>query len=401
MHAQQFTWGLAGLLALGTAQGAGFALIEQNASGLGNAYAGQAAAAEDASTVFFNPAGLTRVEGRQAVVAGHLVAPSAKLSVDPASTLAAYGNGGDAGLTAFVPNFYFAMDLRPQVKFGIGVNAPFGLATEYRAPWAGQTQAVKSDLKTYNINPSLAWEVNDRLSLGIGLNWQRIEAELTQGTNGTPTPPIATMAGDDSNWGWNAGALWSPDGLTRLGLATRSRINHELAGTLAPAGLPILAAITLPETVSLSVFRPVGPAWDVLADITWTGWSSFKELRVRNALNGATVSLVDESWKNAWRYSLGLNHHASSRITWRAGVAYDQSPVPDAAHRTSRIPDADRTWLALGLRYRLSPQSRFDFGYAHLFVKEAPINHTASGTQLIGTYDDHGDILSAQYTHNF
>lgn len=122
---------------------------------------------------------------------------------------------------------------------------------------------------------------------------------------------------------------------------------------------------------------------------------------VRHALGGATVSLVDESRRNAWRYSLGLNHHASPKVTWRAGVAYDQSPVPDASHRTSRIPDADRTWLAVGMQYSLSPQARLDFGYAHLFVKEARIDHTASGTRLIGTYNNHVDILGAQYTHTF
>lgn len=401
MKAMQFPWMLAGLLGMGTAHAAGFALIEQNASGLGNAYAGQAAVAQDASTVFFNPAGLTRIEGRQVVVAGHLILPSAKFTADPASTLAANGNGGDAGLAAFVPNFYYAMEIKPDLKFGLGVNAPFGLATEYDVPWAGQTEAVKSDLKTYNINPSLAWKLNERLSLGVGLNWQRIEAELTQGMNGALAPPIATMQGDDSSWGWNAGLLWSPDGATRVGLAYRSQIKHELEGTLAPANFPIVADVTLPETVSLSFFRPVNPAWDVLADITWTGWKSFDELRVRHAVSGATLSLVDESWKNTWRYSLGVNYHASSKITWRGGLAYDQAPVPDAVHRTPRIPDADRTWLAIGGQYRISPKSSLDFGYAHLFVKNSSIFHTTALPNLVGSYRNHVDILSAQYTHSF
>lgn len=392
-------WGMA----LGTAQAAGFALIEQNASGLGNAYAGQAAVAEDASTVFFNPAGLTRIQGRQVVVAGHLIAPSAKLNVDPApaTTLAAYGNGGDAGLTAFVPNAYYAMDIGQDLKFGIGVNAPFGLATQYDTPWAGQTEAVRSDLKTYNINPSLAWKLHDKLSLGVGLNWQRIEAELTQATDATAAPTIAEMQGDDGSWGWNAGVLWSPDGATRLGLAYRSQIRHELEGTLAPANLPIVAGVTLPETVSLSFFRPMTPAWDLLADITWTGWKSFDELRVRHAVNNVTLSLTDESWENVWRYSIGVNYHLDRKMTWRAGLAYDQTPVPDAAHRTPRIPDADRTWLAIGGQYRISPTSILDFGYAHLFVKDAPIAHTLVLPRLSGTYDNQVDIVSLQYTHNF
>lgn len=410
MRLTRFTWGVVGVLGMGPAQGAGFALIEQNASGLGNAYAGQAASAQDASTVFFNPAGLTRIEGGQAVVAGHLIAPSAEFSGSGASSgpipAPPAGQGGDAGEPAFVPNAYLAMDLTPDLKLGLGLNAPFGLATEYDPPWAGQSHSVRSDLKTYNINPSLAWKISEGLSLGLGLNWQRIEATLSSVHPVAGTP--LTMKGDDDSWGWNAGVLWQMTDTTRVGLAYRSQVEHVLEGTLAPAGIPITAAVTLPDTVSLSVFSHLSPAWDVLADITRTGWKSFDELRVLPAAGGAPLSLVTENWENAWRYSLGFNYHTGRNLTWRFGVAYDEAPVPDAAHRTPRIPDADRAWLALGVQYRVSPRSTLDFGYAHLFVDDAPISHCepeatcpAAGVTLTGTFDNHVDILSFQYTHNF
>lgn len=102
-----------------------------------------------------------------------------------------------------------------------------------------------------------------------------------------------------------------------------------------------------------------------------------------------------------WRYAIGVNYHANSKMTWRAGLAYDQAPVPDAIHRTPRIPDADRTWLAIGGQYRISPKSSLDFGYAHLFVKDSSIFHTTAPPKLVGAYDNHVDILSVQYTHSF
>lgn len=388
-------------LPMAGAQASGFALIEQNASGLGNAYAGQAASAQDASTVFFNPAGLTQIEGRQVVLAGHYIMPSAKLTNSGSTLGALLGTGGDAGQSALVPNAYYAMEVNKDIKFGLGINAPFGLGTEYDAPWLGQTQGIKSDVKTLNLNPSLAWKASDKVSLGLGLNWQRIDAELTQSAT-APSVTLATMKGDDDSWGWNAGAMFKIDDTTRVGLAYRSQIKHQLEGTLTIASaLPITADITLPATASLSLFKQMTPAWDLLADVTWTGWSSFDELRVKAAASGGTVSLVTENWENTWRYSLGANHRMNEKWTYRFGLAFDQAPVPDAAHRTPRIPDQDRTWLAIGGQYKLSDQGKIDFGYAHLFVKDALISHTESGVTVSGTYANKVDIVSVQYTHSF
>jgi long-chain fatty acid transport protein len=167
----------AGLAALGSqnAHAAAFALMEQNASGLGNAYAGQAAAAEDASTIFFNPAGMTYIKGRQAVGAFHLIKPSSEFNDEGSTSPVAPtgGDGGDAGDLAFVPNAYLSWEIVPdKIWLGIGLGAPFGLKTEYDDDWVGRFHAVKSDLKTININPSIAWKVADGVSLGTGINLQ-------------------------------------------------------------------------------------------------------------------------------------------------------------------------------------------------------------------------------------
>src|SRR3989338_695967 len=157
----------------GTAAASGFALIEQSGSGLGNAYAGGAAGAEDASTIFFNPAGMSRLNGKQVAVAVHAIKPSAKFT-----SSAGVPSGGDAGSLVWVPNGYFTMEINPKVKFGLGVNAPFGLQTEYTPTWAGRFQAIKSKIETINVNPSVAYQVSDSLSIGAGINYQHIHGEL-------------------------------------------------------------------------------------------------------------------------------------------------------------------------------------------------------------------------------
>lgn len=385
-------------LGLPQAQAAGFALIEQNASGLGNAYAGQAASAQDASTIFFNPAGLTKISGTQVVAAGHLIMPSAKFTNTGSTLGGLLPSGGDAGLTAVVPNGYFAMDLGKDMKAGVGVNAPFGLATEYSQQWMGQTQGIRSDMATININPTLAWKVNDRLSLGLGINWQHIEAELTQSTT-APAVTLARMKGDDQSWGWNAGAMFQITPATRVGLAYRGEVRHRLEGDLNGNG--VYADVALPATASLSLSHDLDKDWNLLADLTWTGWHSFEKLEIRLKANNAIASLVDEGWDDTLRASIGVSRRYSDKWTFRGGVAYDPTPVQDAAHRTVRIPDADRTWIAVGAQYRLDSVSALDFGYAHLFVNDARIQRTEAGVTVAGDYSGHVDILSVQYTRNF
>lgn len=398
------------LMSAGAAHGAGFALIEQNASGLGNAYAGQAASAQDASTIFFNPAGMSLLPDRQVVMAGHLIKPSAEFSGTVAPAIGG-NSGGDAGGWAFVPNFYYAHRLAPNLTLGLGVNAPFGLATKYDAAWIGRIQAIKSELETININPSLAFKVSDNLSLGIGASAQRIEAELTRNTGGAPG--LAIISGDDWSWAWNLGALVNLGANTRLGMAYRSEVDYTLEGnaefSALPAGnAPVTADATLPDTLSVSLSHAFSKQWDILFDITWTGWSSFDELRVLCQATtavcaggpGSTLQVTPENWDDTYRYSVGLNHHMSDKLTLRFGLAFDETPVPDA-FRTARVPDEDRTWIAFGARYRLSANSMIDLGYAHLFVKEASLSETVSGVTLTGSYDSSVDILSAQLTHSF
>lgn len=429
--------------ALGQAHAAGFALIEQSASGLGNAFAGAGASAQDASTIFFNPAGLTHLSGNQFVVAGHIIEPNAEFSGSATNPLGAPitgGNGGDAGATGLIPNLYYSHQLANGFVFGLGVNAPFGLKTEYDSTWVGRYQAIESDLKTVNINPTIAYKAAPNLSVGVGVNVQYIDVTLSQAANQNLTcisvrmsPPfseglataagncatvtgdtIATVKGDDWSYGYNFGLLYDVSPSTRVGFAYRSKIKQQLegdasfgnthpfftaVGVLVPTS--VTADVTLPENASLSVSHDVNNQWTLLADATWTHWNRFQELRIDFASNQPD-SVTVEDWDNSMRYSLGVNYRHNSTWLLRAGVAFDAEPIPSDQRRTPRIPGNDRTWLAFGANYALSPSMSVDVGYAHLFVDDTRIDHTSSTAgNITGKYDNSVDILSAQMNWTF
>jgi long-chain fatty acid transport protein len=411
----------------GEVSAAGFQLLEQNVSGLGNAYAGQAASAQDSSTIFFNPAGMAQLPGRNAVGAVHFIKPSVEFTNTGSSSanplLPLGGNGGDAGGWAVLPNLYYSWQVNPQVFVGVGVNAPFGLKTEYDPTWVGRFHGIESELKTVNVNPSFALKVSDSLSVGAGVNFQWADAKLTNAVSfGALGEGVATVKGDDTTWGWNAGVLFSPGPATRIGVAYRSSMGYKIEGSASFAGRPaalagivpdgpITADVRLPATASLSLFHRVNPQWDLLADVSWTGWSSIKTINIVRT-NGQLLSTTPFEWRDTWRFSAGANYHVDNAWTMRFGLAYDQSPVSDA-ERTPRVPDTDRTWVAIGAQYRMSKQLALDAGYAYLFVKDSSSDlcnaaqaagnpaACAGKNNLVGTYENDVNILSVQLRYSY
>lgn len=404
---------LASLISSASAvQAAGFALIEQSASGMGNAFAGGAASAEDASTIFFNPAGMTYVEGTQVVGALHLIKPNAEFN-DKGSVAGTFQPLGDegpnAGDLAFVPNFYYKRDLTDNLKFGIGLNAPFGLKTEYDNQWMGRFQADKSEVKTININPSIAFKVNDQLSLGFGVSAMYAEATLTRAVNRVVSPQsYVEIKGDDWGFGFNLGAIYQATADTRVGIAYRSKVEQHLDGKakfdapLNVANTGVKADLTLPETLSLSAFSHLNDRWDVMGDVTWTRWSQFKELAVYRD-NGTLLTSTPENWENTMRYSIGASYRYSDALKLRVGLAYDEEAINDE-YRTARIPGNDRKWVSLGASYQMAAATKLDVGYSHLFISDAKVDDNQISSfngRLRGDFEGSVDILSLQVTHNF
>ncbi len=393
----------------------GFGIGTQSGSGVGNAFAGGAAAADDASVVWSNPAGMTLLpRGKQITGALHIIKPSFKFRNEGSTGAYAApgtGEGGDGGDWAFVPNGFFAMDINPQWRFGLALNVPFGLKTDYDSGWRGQLTALKSEIKTLNINPSVAFSLNDKVSIGGGVSVQKIEAELT---NFAGPAGIATLSADDVGYGYNLGILIQASPGTRIGAHYRSTIKYDLEGTATfsanPAGNSNVAAdLKVPDSFSFSLFHVLDPKWELMGDITRTGWGSLQQLRVLRTsgpLAGTVLTTLAFNWKDTWRYGVGANYRWSDQTKLRFGLALDKTPTNDV-DRTPRLPDQDRTWVAFGVQHRVSKTGVLELGYAHEFIKDARVNNTVPGVPtcaagcLTGRFESQADIFSVQYSHSF
>lgn len=415
------------------AQAGGFALMEQSVPGLGNAFGGTAATAEDASTVFFNPAGMTRLQGNSVSSGAYLIAPNVRFRNQGSTIVTGApltgGNGGDAGIDSIVSNFYTTWSLSDRLKVGLGVNTPFGLAIEYKPDWVGRYQALNSRLITINVNPAIAYKVTDTLSVGAGLNIQYAEAQLTNAIDfgligrlsGLRTLPQqadgkVAVVGDDWTVGFNLGLLYEPTKTTRFGVAYRSPITHNLKGeadfTVPAVAAPLAARgrfvdtgasakLKLPDTLAFSVYHEVSPQWALMGDVTWTRWSRFEELRIKFDNPLQPDSVQPEDWRDTVRLGLGVKYNVNQKFTLRAGFAFDPSPVRRNLE-TPRLPGGDRTWLSVGMSYQLSPSFSLDIGYAHLFVKDSPINQSSSTAgNLVGEIQSRVDIVGVQINWRF
>mgnify|MGYP001764473312 FL=1 len=424
----------------GAASASGFQLMgEQSASGLGNAGAGSAAVAENAGTIFYNPAGMTEL-GRGSVSAGLVaVKTSFEFNNDGSITPGLTGDGGNGGNWGVVPNAYGSWQLAKDWYIGLGIGAPFGLKTKYDEPWIGSAHSNEFDIKTININPSIAWRAADWVSLGAGVNWQRIDATYKRAAGVAASPRVTNCAAvpptsplfpaavpcqsgvklemDDDAWGWNVGALFKPAAQTKIGVSYRSKIKYTANGDVSVSGpSPVVNAggssnvkadIDEPDTFILSLSQGIGDKWEVLADVSWTGWSSIPYLdivRTSGRLSGQTAQTLNTKFDDAWRFALGANYKLDEAWKLRFGIAYDQTPVPSAEYRLVSLPDNDRTWFSAGFQWKPAKDMALDVGAAYLYLRDSDINNDlrAEGKGLVkGTYDASAWLIGTQFSMFF
>ncbi len=421
------------VLGLGTASvhAAGFQLLEQNASGMGNAYAGSAAIADNASTIFFNPAGMTQLEGINVSAGASAIKPSFKFKNEGSTgfggTAGRGGNGGDAGSLGVVPNAYISWQLNPSWYIGLGIGAPFGLMTEYDDDnWVGRYHSKKFSIESINVNPSIAYKVNDQLSIGAGVNWMHLDAEFSRAA--PLVHPLAGYLGDmdatvnmkGDGWGWNLGMTYQVTPETRLGLSYRSKVKIDADGKTKvrnhnvtnPAAIPGIAqqanastTVELPDTAVFSVVHDLNSQWQLLGDISWTGWSSIKSLDIKNTGNPLVTSDgLDLRFRDTWRLALGANYKLNHQWTLKTGVAYDQSPVDSSKYRPTSLPDNDRYWLSFGVQYNHNDRTTVDVGYTHLFLKNTSINNDTAAREkgiVRGEYKSNANMIGVQLSHRF
>ncbi len=432
-------FGIAGLLAVTTTTvfASGFALIEQSVSSMGTAYAGAGSIAEDASTIFFNPASMSRLEGRQISGGLHVVIPQTDFNGSAAYN-PIYGGGAvpitpgapilpgpdndtDAGVTGYVPHFAYAQELNDRWNFGLTVNVPFGLETEYGSGWVGRYSSTNAEILTVNLNPTLSYKVDDHVTLGAGVSamYANLKYKLAIDDSffvGAGAPDgIGKYDIDDWGFGWNIGLLLEPTDHTRFGFAYRSNVDVELDGDFNSTSLvaPSNSAesdVSLPNTLLLSAYHELDPKWAIMADIMWTKWSGIDALVLRSG--SGTTGTIPLKWEDTFRYAIGASYRHDDRWTFRGGLAFDETPVPGPEFRPAALPDEDRTWLTVGAGYKHSRELSFDFGYAHLFIDDTNINSTDAYSSLAaplveglhritGEYDASVDIISVQANWKF
>ncbi|HET7921184.1 MAG TPA: outer membrane protein transport protein [Gammaproteobacteria bacterium] len=435
------------------ASASNFQLSEQSVTSLGRAHAGGAAAAEDASSIWYNPAGLTRLDDSEFLTGASLIrlgADFTKTSATDASGQAlSGGEGGNVGKLGAVPFIYYSTPINDKLDFGIGLGVPFGLATSYDADSIFRYQAIYTSVTILNLDPTLAYRFTDHFSGGFGLDIQRMSVKLTNDVDygavcfGKVNPSTCTAmnltpqghdgffqgeAKDSSAFGFNLGLLWDYD-TYRIGFSYRSKIKHSLDGSATFTNVPSLfwnqglfhnqsisADFTTPQMASLSGMYKLNDQWSLYADWSYTGWSSFDRLTINFANSAQPPSTVDEGLSNVNRLSFGTDYRYSDSWTFRAGVAWDKSPVPDPtsasnttandtnASRGARLPDADRKWLAFGATWRVSEHSQWDIGYSHLFLNgHIPFNqlNAGGGDHVVGQFDADADILGVSYRYRF
>ncbi|HWL70746.1 MAG TPA: OmpP1/FadL family transporter [Geminicoccus sp.] len=409
-------------LAAGQARAAGYAIREQSAVGQGSSFAGMTAGEGGLSAMFFNPAALGFATAPTIEQHLTLVVPDAELVSSSASTVLGTPIGGrsrqsDAYPDVGVPALYAAYPLDERWTLGLSVNVPFGLGSKYDEDWVGRYHAVKSKLFSVNATPTVAYRPVSWLTLGGGFSAQYIHAELTNavdfGTIGTlleqrtgaslpiaPEPGAqdgkAKVEGDDIGFGLVLGAIAEPLPGTRLGVSYRSQISQSIKGDadfdLGTSGMGAIvsaatgqfvdtgarASLTTPTTVSLGLSQAIGSDLTLLADVQWTDWSQFDELRIDFDNPAQAASVTTQNWSDTWFASVGAAYRLNEQWTLRAGAAFDQSPVPNN-DRTPRIPDSDRYWLSAGVSWAPWQDWTFDLGYSHIFLEDSEVDLSTSG----------------------
>lgn len=416
------------LFSLATANGyaGAFSLYgEANGRNAGDFAAGAAAEAIDASTLFYNPAGLVRLEGQQVVVGGTLVHASSKLSnnaslqvVPPApepSTTLSISNQKIAS-TAGIPALFYANKVNEKLAWGLGVFVPFGLSTDWGETANTRYSATKSSLQIIDVSPAISAKLNNKLSFGAALDVQYASVDLNSVAN-VAGPPISSTdvivqnSGTSIGIGAHAGLMLQATDTTRLGINYQSRVSHQFRGdsksTLALDGSLIASTkvfsnpASMPDQITFSALHQANDKLELMGTAAFIRWNIFQDITLNNVAPSGVSITIHENFKNTWRVVGGAKYQLNQKIALRMGLGYDQTPVNNT-DRNLRLPDADRIALAAGGHYQVNKKMAVDFGWTHLFVKNTTINNSqpvGTNTVIVNAGVKNAvDLFGAQFT---
>lgn len=392
------------------AHAAGYALNEKSASASGMANAGASANPENAAVMLFNPAGIGHLQGTQ------ISGGAAVIDVDTDFTGSATnavgqpvvgGDGGDLVDPSVIPNLAISHRINEYTSIGLGISVPFGIKGDYEDDFVGRYFADETELETIDIQPTLAFNNNEGFAIGIGLNVVYAEGKLTKFQDysafGTPEGYFEAE-GDDVAYGVIAGVLFQPYERTTFGLSYRSSIEIELEGDASLTNVPnpltgqlvtltedVVVPLDTPDMLTFSVRQGVSDDWTLYASAMWSKWSRFESLDILSDQDNAgqpgtisslgnakyggedTVGRVSENWDDTWTFAVGTKWQATDTWAFKAGYAFDESPVKDE-FRTTRIPSEDRHWLTLGAQWQGRDDWTVDVAAGYSIIDDADIN---------------------------
>jgi long-chain fatty acid transport protein len=417
---------LGGMVGLSTnAMASAFQLWEQDAASVGNYHAGRAAIAEDASTGYYNPAGLVRIQNQQLIVG--LVPIFVDTRFRGTVAVNTLGTGprpvtAQGGTFNLVPDAHYSAPLTKNLILGLSVVSPFGLRTNYGTSSIVRYVSTLASIKVIDYTPSLGFAFNNKISAGVGFDAEHLNGEFD--FVGTFVNPIldtrAYNIGTSTAYGYHLGGLYQVSEQTRVGLSYHSKIIHHLTGKsrfVGPlannlaggvqASSQLRVNLTLPATTSLSVFHTLNPVWDVMGSLIYTQWDVTKNLVFQNTAgisggrsSNTITAIIPQNYRNTWNASVGADYHINTQWTLRSGLGFDESPANDRA-RNVELPDANRVAVAVGGHYQANKALGFDLGWTHLFSMNTRINNLsqALGDQVTitnGSDRTNADILGLQ-----
>ncbi|WP_122665859.1 OmpP1/FadL family transporter [Pseudomonas viridiflava] len=413
------TLGLTVSLAASQLFAAGFAINEQSISGMGTGFAGRSSSADDASTVFGNPAGMSRLKREQVSVGAAAII--AKTKIDDASSSFGGSNDGDMVPVVGVPMGYYVKPIDDHWAFGVGVYVPFGLVTDYENGFAGRYFADKSHVQVVTFQPTVSYAFNDKVSIGFGPTINRIDGELTSRALNPVTGPVndgkVKVKGDDTALGFNVGILVQATDSTRVGATYHSKVKYKLDGDTKISGpnfgpfngqkYDASLDLTTPESVDFSVTHELDANWTLYAGSTWTRWSRLESIDVKNSgVPGPltpTIGTISEpqNWHDTWAHAIGASYKVNKEWTLRTGFSVDQSPTNNE-NRSPRIPTGDRKAISFGAGWSPNDNLTIDVAYSYLREDEAKIrdNSATKGTYN-ANYRNTAHGLGSSITYRF
>lgn len=383
----------------------GFSLRERSAHAQGASFAGSTAAASDVTYSLFNPAALSRVEHFEGGFGTSVILPDIK------GTAEVNGQTQKPGVIGIVPSTALGYRINEDVVIGLGIYSPFGLTTEYDADFIGAFDGKRSELISIAVQPSIAFDLSDDLSIGIAGAVIYNDPQLTGITGLDPVtgaPQETKLDATEFEFSGAIGALWQVTDDTRIGVAYHTGYDITTGGTLStfngstPVQFPGDASISLPSSASIGIHHQVNDRLALMGEFEWANWSEFDEIRVDVPALAPNNNIGEvTNYKDSIFVAIGAEYKYSDTWSFRGGVAYDQTPT-QMNGRSIRIPDGDRIWASIGASYQVNEAMRIDAGYSAIFFMDTDatlLNGPAAGTNV--DYGGQTHIISIGGTYRF